>query len=49
MKIGPLPASRVTLCEFADPAEHFFVPFVAGVAEGLYQIVVSGDSSTIFR
>jgi hypothetical protein len=28
----------------ADPVEHFFVPFVIGVVEGLYQIIESGNS-----
>ena len=33
----------------ADPVAHFLVPFVVGVTDGLYKIVESGDSSTIFR
>jgi len=33
----------------ADPVEHFFVPFVVGVVEGLYQVIESGNASTIFR
>src|ERR1700737_2133773 len=32
----------------ADPVEDFFVPFVVGVVEGLYQIIESGNASTIF-
>jgi len=33
----------------ADPVEHFFVPFVVGVVEGFYQVIESGNASTIFR
>lgn len=33
----------------ADPVEHFFVPFVVGVVEGLYQVVEPWNASTIFR
>jgi hypothetical protein len=33
----------------ADPVEHFFVPFVVGVVEGLYKIIESGNYFTIFR
>jgi hypothetical protein len=33
----------------ADPVAHFLMPFVVGVTDGLYQIVESGDASTIFR
>jgi hypothetical protein len=33
----------------ADPVEHFFVPFVVGVVEGLYQVIESGNASTIFQ
>ena len=32
----------------ADPVEDFFVPIVVGVVEGLYQIIESGNASTIF-
>jgi len=32
----------------ADPVEHFFVPLVVGVAEGLCQIIESGNASTTF-
>jgi hypothetical protein len=33
----------------ADPIEHFLAPFVVRVTDGLYEIVESGDASTIFR
>jgi len=32
-----------------DPVEHLLVPFVVGVTDGLYEIVESGNASTIFR
>ena len=37
------------LLSVADPVKHFLVALMVGIAEGLYQVIESGDASTIFR